>query len=150
MSPINRLLSIIAILFIVAVVYALYYSKDLLKNNPFLDKHLLKRGMDRPVIWLYYDTSDVNSRQWADFGARSTRALNMPFLNLCYETIVKQNKDNYRIEAIGGLSGVAELLGGWDQLPPGLRDPISPVNEAELNYIRAAILAKYGGLWLTP
>jgi hypothetical protein len=74
----------------------------------------------------------------------------MPFLNLCYETIVKQNKDNYRIEAIGGLSGVAELLGGWDQLPPGLRDPISPVNEAELNYIRAAVLAKYGGLWLTP
>ena len=115
-----------------------------------MDKHLLKRGMDKPVIWLYYDTSDVNSRLWADFGARSTRALNMPFLNLCYETIVKQNKDNYRIEAIGGLSGVAELLGGWDQLPPGLRDPISPVNEAELNYIRAAILAKYGGLWLSP
>ena len=150
MSPINRLLLIIAILFIVAVIYALYYSKDLLKNNPFLDKHLLKRGMEKPVIWLYYDTSDVNSRQWADFGARSGRALNMPFLNLCYETIVKQNKDEYRIEAIGGLSGVAELLGGWDQLPPGLRDPISPVNAAELNHIRAAILAKYGGLWLTP
>jgi hypothetical protein len=126
------------------------YSKDLLKNNPFLDKHLLKRGMEKPVIWLYYDTSDVNSRQWVDFGARSSRALNMPFLNLCYETIVKQNKDNYRIEVIGGLTGVAELLGGWDQLPPGLRDPISPVNDAELNYIRAAILAKYGGLWLTP
>ena len=150
MSPINRLLLIIAILFIVAVVYALYYSKDLLKNNPFLDKNLLKRGMDKPVIWLYYDTSDVNSRWWADWGARSTRALNMPFLNLCYETIVKQNKNEYRIEAIGGLSGVAELLGGWDQLPPGLRDPISPVNEAEINYIRAAILNKYGGLWLTP
>jgi hypothetical protein len=74
----------------------------------------------------------------------------MPFLNLCYETIVKQNKDEYRIEVIGGLTGVAELLGGWDQLPPGLRDPIAPVNEAEINYIRAAILNKYGGLWLTP
>jgi hypothetical protein len=150
MSPFNRLLLILAILFIVAVIYAMVYSKDLLKNNPFLDKHLLKRGMEKPVIWLYYDTSDVNSRQWVDFGARSSRALNMPFLNLCYETIVKQNKDNYRIEVIGGLTGVAELLGGWDQLPPGLRDPISPVNDAELNYIRAAILAKYGGLWLTP
>lgn len=150
MSPINRLLLVIAVLFIAAVVYGLYYSSDLIKNNPFADKNLLKKGMDRPVIWLYYDTSDVNSRQWADFGARSTRALNMPFLNLCYETIVKQNKNEYRIEAIGGLSGVAELLGGWDQLPPGLRDPISPVNQAELNYIRAAILAKFGGLWLSP
>lgn len=150
MSPFNRLILVIAILFIAAVIYTFFYSKNLLKNNPFLDKHLLKRGMDRPIIWLYYDTSDVNSRQWADFGARSTRALNLPFLNLCYETIVKQNKDIYRIEAIGGLPGVAELLGGWDHLPPGLRDPISPVNDAELNYIRAAILAKYGGLWLSP
>ena len=150
MSPINRLLLVIAVLFIAAVVYAFYYSSDLLKKNPFLDKNLLKRGMDKPTIWLYYDTSDVNSRQYLDFGARSSRALNMPFLNLCYETIVRQNKEDYRVEVIGGLTGVAELLGGWDQLPPGLRDPISPVNEAELNYIRAAILAKYGGLWLSP
>lgn len=150
MSPIHRLILVLAILFIVAFIYAVLYSKNLLNNNPFLDKQLLKRGMDKPAIWLYYDNSDVNSRVWADFGARSSRALNMPFLNLCYETIVKNNHDEYRIEVIGGLTGVAELLGGWDQLPPGLRDPISPVNEAELNYIRAAILAKHGGLWLSP
>lgn len=150
MSPFNRLLLILGTLFIVAVGVAFFYAKDLIKNNPFMDKHLLKRGMEKPPIWLYYDTSDVNSRQWLDFGSRSSRALNMPFLNLCYETIVKQNSEDYRIEVIGGLTGVAELLGGWDQLPPGLRDPISPVNQAELNYIRAAILAKYGGLWLSP
>lgn len=150
MSPINRLLLILVILFIVAVVYALYYSTDLIKKNPFLDKHLINRGLNKPPIWLYYDTSDVNSRQWLDFGTRSSRALNIPFLNLCYETIIKQNKDNFRVEVIGGLAGVAELLGGWEQLPPGLRDPIAPVNEAEMNYIRATILAKYGGLWLSP
>ena len=140
----------LAVLIIIVTVYSLYYSKDLIKNNPFLDKHLLKRGMDKPTIWLYYDTSDVNTRQWLDFGARSSRALHIPFLNLCYETIVKQNQDNYRIEVIGGLGGVAELLGGWNELPPGLRDPIAPVNETELTYIRTAILAKYGGLWLSP
>ena len=150
MSPFHNFLIILTVLIIVVAVYAFLYSKDLIKNNPFLDKNLLKRDMDKPAIWLYYDNSDINSRQWMDFGARSSRALNIPFLNLAYESIVKQNKDNYRIEVIGGLSGVAELLGGWDQLPPGLRDPISPVNEAELNYIRTAILAKYGGLWLSP
>lgn len=150
MSPFHNFLLILTVLIIVVAVYAFLYSKDLIKNNPFLDKNLLKRDIDKPVIWLYYDNSDINSRQWLDFGARSTRALNIPFLNLAYESIVKQNKDHYRIEVIGGLSGVAELLGGWDQLPPGLRDPISPVNEAELNYIRTAILAKYGGLWLSP
>lgn len=150
MSPFQRLLLVISILLILSFVYAFVYAKDIIKNNPYLDKKLLERGLDKPVIWLYYDTSDVNSRNWFDFGARSTRALNLPFLNLCYETVVKQNQAEYRIEVIGGLTGVAELLGGWDQLPPGLRDPISPVNEAELNHIRAAILAKYGGLWLTP
>jgi hypothetical protein len=150
MSPFHNFLLILTVLIIVVAVYAFLYSKDLIKNNPFLDKNLLKRDIDKPVIWLYYDNSDINSRQWMDFGARSSRALNIPFLNLAYESIVKQNKDHYRIEVIGGLSGVAELLGGWDQLPPGLRDPISPVNEAELNYIRTAILAKYGGLWLSP
>jgi len=150
MSPFNRLIFILGILFVVAFAVAIFYSNDLRSKNPFTDKHLLERGLEKPVIWLYYDTSDVNSRQWLDFGARSSRALNMPFLNLCYESIVKNNHQDYRIEVIGGLTGVAELLGGWDQLPPGLRDPISPVLEAELNYIRAAILAKYGGLWLTP
>ncbi len=150
MGPFEILLLILVVLLTGAFMYAFLYSKDLVKHNPFLDKHLLQRGMDKPVIWLYYDTSDVNSRDWSDFGARSTRALNIPFLNLCYESIVHKNKDLYRIEVIGGLAGAAELLGGWEHLPPGLRDPISPVNEAELNYLRTAILAKHGGLWLEP
>jgi hypothetical protein len=150
MSPGEILLLIVGVLFFLAAIYAIAYSKHLIGESPFSDKHLLERGMDKPVIWLYYDISEVNSRSWADFGARSSRALHTPFLNLCYESIVHQNKDIYRIEVIGGLAGVAELLGGWEHLPPGLRDPISPVNEAEMNYIRAAILAKYGGLWLSP
>jgi hypothetical protein len=150
MGPFNSYLLIVGALLLVAFFYAVFYSKDLVLKNPFLDRNLLQKGMDKPVIWLYYDTSDVSSRDWYDFGARSSRALNIPFLNLCYESIVHQNKDQYRIEVIGGLSGAAELLGGWEQLPPGLRDPIAPVNEAERNYLRVAILAKYGGLWLEP
>ena len=150
MSPIHILILTLVVLFVIAAFYAFYYSDHMIKDNPFLDKNLLKRGLEKPVIWLYYDNSDVNARHWADFGARSSRALNIPFLNLCYETIVKQNQNEYRIEVIGGLQGAAELLGGWEHLPPGLRDPIAPVNEAEMNYLRAAILAKHGGLWLSP
>lgn len=150
MEAFSILLTILVVLFIVALTYAVLYSKDYVKYNPFADKHILKRGLDKPAIWLYYDHSDVNARQGLDFGARSSRALNVPFLNLCYESIVKQNKDHYRIEVIGGLAGAAELLGGWEHLPSGLRNPIAPVGEAEMNYLRTAILAKYGGLWLTP
>jgi len=43
MSPFSRLLLILGTLFVVAVGVAFFYSKDLIKNNPFLDKHLLKR-----------------------------------------------------------------------------------------------------------
>jgi len=150
MSPIERLLCILATLFILAFTCAFIYRKDLISKNPFLDRYLLEKGLNKPPIWLYYDNSDVNSRQWLDFGARSSRALNIPFLNLCYETIVNQNKEDYHIRVIGGLTGLAELLGGWDELPPGLRTSISPVNQAEMNWIRATVLSKFGGLWLSP
>jgi hypothetical protein len=150
MNLIQQLLLIVMVLIIFAMIYGYYDSKQTISLNPFMDKKLFQRGLNKPVIWLYYDQSDVNAREWLDFGARSSRALQVPFLNLCYQTIVQHNQDRYRIEVIGGLAGVSELLGGWNQLPPGLQDPLSPVNEAEINYIRAAILSKYGGLWLEP
>ena len=147
MSAIGTAVPTILVVCLVAALYAFYHSKQLIDANPFLDKHLTKRGLDKPPLWLYYDTSDVNSRWWYDFGARSSRALNLPFLNLCYDTIVTQNSEHYRIEVITGLTGVASLLGG---LPSGLQNPLLTVNESQLNWIRAAILAKYGGLWVSP
>ena len=149
MDPFLTLVGVLVVLLIISCILAAVYSSDQIRQNPFLDRHLLQKGMDRPVIWIYYDHSEVNARQWSDFGARSDRALNIPFLNLCYQSIVHHHSDLYRVEVIGGLSGAADWLGGWDQLPPGLRDPLSPVNEAERNYLRAAILARYGGLWLS-
>jgi hypothetical protein len=140
---------VIIILLLLSLVLGFYYSDSIIKNNPFMDRNLLSRGMNRPTIWLYYDHSDVNSRSWLDFGSRSNRALNTPFLNLCYETIVTQNPE-YRVEVIHGLAGIAELLGGQHMMPSRLQNLIASVNDAEMTWIRAAILAKYGGLWLTP
>ena len=60
MSPFNRLILILGILFLVAFVAAVVYSKDLMKHNPFLDKHLLQRGMDKPVIWVAGGTDKGN------------------------------------------------------------------------------------------
>jgi hypothetical protein len=107
-------------------------------------------GTKRPSLWLFYNDTDTNSRNWSDFMARSSNVINVPLLNICYETIVKQNGAEYRIEVIGGLQRVAELLGGWNALPNYMRNPKARVNVAEEDWIRAAILAKYGGLWLSP
>lgn len=117
--------------------------------DPYADRQLLRKGLDKPTLWLYYNDGDVNSRVWSDFGARSSRVLNLPFLNLCYQTIAKHNSEHYKIEVIGGLPGLLERFTP-EELPASLRNNKTVVNEPELAFIRAAILAKYGGLWLTP
>jgi len=147
MESSTKFIVILLILIVVGAVFALMQSRRLIEENPFRNKHLLKQGEEKPAIWLYYDTSNVNSARWYDFGGHSSRALNLPFLNLCYETISIQNHHHYRIEVINGLIGVQSLL-GLEAMPVRLRNPIQSVNEAEITWIRAAILAKFGGIWL--
>lgn len=133
---------------LVGVAFAAYWeAKHGMKKNTEITPEMLSIGLDRPCIWVYYDNSQVNSRDWADFGARSSRAINIPMLNLFYETIVKANGDMYRVEVIGGLQRVTELL-GKDAMPSSLRNLNANVGVAQEDWIRAAILAKYGGLWL--
>ena len=108
----------------------------------------LKIGLTYPKIWLYYNDSEVNAREWSDFGSRSGHVLNIPILNLFYQSIVAANRD-YKVEVINGLTGVKELL-GEDALPTNLRRFGASVNVAEEDWIRTAVLAKFGGLWLSP
>jgi len=114
------------------------------------DRHILKKGDKLPTLWIYLNNSEVNSRHWTGFEERSSRVINIPFLNLCYETCVKMNGTDYRIEVIGGLADLAVRCGGWEALPTPLQNPDALVREPELNWIRAAVLAKWGGLWVSP
>jgi hypothetical protein len=140
----------LTVIILIAVILGSYYVRQSLKGSPWIDKALFDRGMDLPPLWIYYDDSQVNSRHWIDFGARSSRVLNQPYLNLCYESIIRANGKFYRAEVIKGLNGVMERLG---ELPPKLKGPVGhlkTVGPAERNWIRAAVLAKYGGLWIEP
>jgi hypothetical protein len=132
----------------IALVVASVTSFTIIEENPFKQRKLLETGMSLPVIWVYLDDSDVNSRSWLDFMGRSTRAINLPFLNLCYQTIVLQNKGHYRVEVISGISDLAARVGG--ELPTPLQRPQVSMGVAEKTWIRSAILKKYGGLWLEP
>jgi hypothetical protein len=140
----------LTVIILIAVLLGSYYVRQSLKGSPWIDKALFDRGMELPPLWIYYDDSQVNSRHWLDFGARSSRVLNQPYLNLCYESIIRANGKFYRTEVIKGINGVMERLG---ELPPKLKGPIGhlkTVGPAERNWIRAAVLAKYGGLWIEP
>ena len=136
--------------FIGAVIVATLWKGRPIREGAEITPEMLTIGSNRPIIWLFYNDSDVNSRNWSDFMARGSRVINIPLLNLCYESIVAKNGDKYRIEVVGGLQGVAERLGGWEALPNSMRNPKSRVGLAEEDWIRTALLAKYGGLWLSP
>ena len=125
-------------------VYTAVYSDDIFA------KKISKANKELPKLWIYLNSSEVNSRSWADFMSRSSHAINLPYLNLCYETIVKNNSDKYDIEVIGGLQDLALRLGGWEALPVPLRNSNTVVREPELNWIRATVLSKWGGLWVSP
>ena len=141
---------VLGMLAVTAIATGIVYSKNTIEEDTFQIRDLTNQGIDNTTLWLYYDQSDVNSRWWADFGARSSRVLNTPYLNLCYESIVMKNGKTYNVKVLAGLSDVAVLLGGWQELPKPLQNPIAPVGEAELNYIRATILRRFGGLWVNP
>lgn len=139
-----------AVILVTAVSLGWMATEKYRADDPYQNRQLMKKGQELPPIWIYVNNSDVNSRSWADFMSRSDRALNLPFLNLCYQTIVQKNHENYRVEVIGGLEDLAVRMGGWEALPEPLRNPLAVVREPELNWIRAAVLAKWGGLWVSP
>ena len=135
---------------ITAVIIGWFIVDKVRSGDPFQDKNLLLKGMDRPVVWVFVNTSDVNSRSWADFMSRSSKVMNLPFLNVCYESLVLNLKDVFRFEVIGGLQDLAQRLGGWEALPSTLQNPQTVLREPELNWVRSAVLAKWGGLWVDP
>jgi hypothetical protein len=134
---------IFAILVIIAIIIIFIYRPDMSTYT-----NLTRAYDDRPTIWIYVDDTDVNSRFWSDFGARSSRALNIPFLNLCYSTIVKAAGSNYRVEMISGVDDVIEKLGGAEHVPDEFIKRKRMLNEVDKAYMRVAMLERYGGLWL--
>ena len=110
-----------AVILVTAVSLGWMATEKYRADDPYQNRQLMKKGQELPPIWIYVNNSDVNSRSWADFMSRSGRALNLPFLNLCYQTIVQKNFEDYRVEVIGGLEDLAVRMGGWEALPEPLR-----------------------------
>jgi len=140
----------IGIVATIAIAIGATMSHKMIRENPFEAKDLFQRDMDKPVIWVFYDTSIPNARQYSDYQTSSSRALNLPFLNLCYESIARHNVPQYRLEAVSGLDGLAQTLGGWDKLPAKLQNPLVTLEPSDMAWIRASLLAKFGGLWVSP
>jgi hypothetical protein len=143
-------LVVISVVVMTTILGGIYVTSTVRSDDPMQNRRLINEGDKLPTLWIYLNNSEVNSRHWTGFEERSSRVINIPFLNLCYETCVAANGRDYRIEVIGGLSDLAVRLGGWEALPTPLQNPQALVREPELNWIRAAVLKEWGGLWVSP
>lgn len=138
----------IIVIVLCAVLLGIQTAKKETTMNPFRDKNLFEKALGNPSIWIFLSDNDVSVRNWSDF--QSSKAILTPFLNLCYESIQKANNGRYNVEVIAGLTELARRLGGWDAMPPSLQNPLATIGEAETNWIRAELLARFGGMWMQP
>ena len=130
----------------VSVILGNLYRKHKVSNS-YQDPKFIETGLNTPTIWIFINDTDVNSRVWADFGARSSRVYNMPFLNLCYQSIVNSAGTKYHVEVIGGLADAERRLG---YLPTPMTNKRIPLRSEEMTYLKIAFLEKFGGLWISP
>ena len=95
----------------------------------------------KPTLWWYVDDSQVNARQWLDWGNRSTREPNEPYLRICLQRARDLWGHDFDIQPIVGREAALSRVKGPEgaaQAPPALWMP----------WCRAAFLSTYGGLWL--
>lgn len=140
-------------LFIIIVSLGILYQKYLEKNArtaPVDDygeikKYLLKdKTLDKskkPILWIHVPT-EYNSRNWLDFGSRSSFELNQPYLYLTVKTIIKNCDQSFKIVLIDD--------GTFEKLLPNWTINISILSDPMKCYVRQLALAKliytYGGL----
>lgn len=93
-----------------------------------------------PRIWWYVDDSQVNARQWLDWGDRSTREPNEPYLKICQARAQMLWGRVFDVQPVIGRAEAFRLLGYSvpHSVPPALF----------MAWCRAAFLSKHGGLWL--
>jgi len=100
----------------------------------------------RPTLWWYVDDSQVNSREWLDFGNRSTREPNEPYLKICQARAISKWGDAFTVTpVIGRTAALAGLRAASADIPEGaeLCPPF-----LWMAWYRAAALRWLGGLWM--
>ena len=120
---------------------AYYVHSEVVSSSP--DSGFLSSG--KTPLWWVVDNSQVNGRQWLDFGNRSTRQPNEPYLALCLERAKAVLSDQFDLQVLVGRDAVYRVLGSSEDfcakqrsIPPALW----------LAWCRATLLSRFGGLWM--
>jgi hypothetical protein len=130
--------AVVATAITLIIVGLAYYVRNESPVNGFLSSN-------KTPLWWVVDNSQVNSRQWLDFGNRSTRQPNEPYLALCLEKAKAALSDEFDLQVLVGRDAVYRVLGTSEDfcakqrsIPPALW----------LSWCRSALLSRFGGLWM--
>jgi hypothetical protein len=99
-----------------------------------------------PTVWWYVDDYQANTKEWVSFEDRATREPTEPYLKLCMKKAQKLWGSEFNVvPVIGRGAALAELKKVDAPIPDGaMRVP----SALWMPWIRSAMLAHLGGLWL--
>jgi hypothetical protein len=97
-------------------------------------------------LWFVIDDYGVNSRRWADFGARSSRDLNIGLLSITKTRCAVTQGGDFNIVELFGRAAVAHTVRENGGFVPDRHQEIPPYLWRA--WARAALLANGGGLYL--
>ena len=123
------------------------YDNEELQNYEKIKKYLLNDSSiaksKKPVLWIHIPY-EINSRSWSSFYSRTNDNLNLPFVNLCIQSIIDKCGKSFKICLIDDKS-FNNLIPGWNV---DLNRVGSPIKE-KIRYLAALkLLYNYGGLFI--
>lgn len=116
-----------------------------LKGNDLVKKFLLNDQIiyGKPNLWIY-NKYEKNSRKWDSFYSRSNNNVNKPYIQVCIESIVKYNGDDFNIFIVNDES-FSKLLDDWNIV---LSNVAEPMKEKVRKMGMCKLLYKYGGMYI--
>ena len=138
--------------FIIAlgILYQKYLDKKMYSFDPNdytdIQKYLLKDTKyllesDKPILWIHIP-HEHNSRNWYDFGSRSSYDLNQPYLYLTVRSIIKNCENSFKVVLIDDQT--------FERIIPNWTIDMNYISMPSKSYVRQLALAKliyiYGGI----
>jgi hypothetical protein len=123
------------------------YDNEELQNYEKIKKYLLNDSSiaksKKPILWIHIPY-EINSRSWSSFYSRTNDNLNLPFINLCIQSIIDKCGKSFKICLIDDKS-FNNLIPGWNV---DLNRVGSPIKE-KIRYLASLkLLYNYGGLFV--
>ena len=137
------------IIFYTILFFAVKYIYENLKLDSIenvhtkLNNHLLTSL--KPNIWIHVPT-DKNGRRWDSFNSRTSKRVNMPFINLCIESVKEKCGNHFNINIIED-KHFSEYIPDWryniEQAPQLEKEKLRKLGLLKIIYYYGGIVVPY-------